>query len=56
METIQVYDMLGRNVNVDVAENKDSYTINLSGKSKGVYIYKVVCRDNEIQQGKLVLE
>jgi hypothetical protein len=52
--TIEIYDLLGQPVRI--SSNKGDHTINLAGKSTGVYFYKVLDEGSVIQQGKMVVE
>lgn len=53
--TIEVYDITGRLVYQLVAE-KETQTINLSNKEKGIYFYSVTSSKSEVSQGKLILQ
>jgi hypothetical protein len=53
--SIEVTDLTGR---IIFSEKMDQskHTINLVGKEKGIYIYKIKNKENKVQQGKLVLQ
>ena len=53
--TIEVYDQLGQIIQTSLAD-QDYTTIRLSGRSKGMYFYRITERGNMIQQGKIVVE
>ena len=53
--TIEVYNLLGQNISSTIVE-ADNYSLNLTGKTKGVYLYRLTNHGELIQQGKIVLE
>lgn len=52
---LQVFDINGKLVS-DYILNENSITIDLEGKEKGVYVYKISRTEGESQQGKLILK
>jgi uncharacterized delta-60 repeat protein len=52
---IEVYDLLGQGV-YSANTDSENYTVNLSGKEKGVYFYRITEQGNLVQQGKIVVE
>lgn len=54
--TIEVYDITGKQVHEIISENK-TLIIDLNGKDKGMYFYKIVDSKNIVlQQGKLIFQ
>ena len=53
--TIQVYDLLGQNIYSGII-TQDNYLVDLSGKDKGVYFYKVSTTGISEKQGKILLQ
>jgi hypothetical protein len=57
---IEVYDMMGQSATSPPAlskgEGANSQVIDLSGRAKGIYFYRVMDHGNTIGQGKMVLE
>jgi hypothetical protein len=51
---IEIFDMLGKQVFQATATN-DSYTINISEQSKGLYFYTIINKNKTVQHGKLSL-
>jgi peptidyl-prolyl cis-trans isomerase B (cyclophilin B) len=54
-DVIEIYDVVGKLIDRTNSKN-DSELIDLSGKEKGIYIYKILQKDREIQQGKLIIQ
>ncbi|MCW3125332.1 MAG: hypothetical protein JWO03_990 [Bacteroidetes bacterium] len=55
-EMIEVYDVMGRNTLLIRREDAGNSVVNLSGKAKGVYFYRITDAGNLVQQGKMVVE
>ena len=53
--TITIYDIMGRSI-AETLSNNSGKTIDLTGKDKGIYFYKIVNSKKIIQQGKLIIE
>lgn len=53
--TVEIFDMLG-NVIFQSLVITDNLVINLSGKSRGIYFYRVVSENYLVQSGKLSLD
>ena len=53
--TLQVYDVLGEMISSSTVD-RDNYAVNLSGKAKGMYFYRVENGGVLVGQGKVVLE
>jgi len=53
--TLQVYNVLGEVISSSIID-RDNYSINLTGKAKGIYFYRITGADNGVQQGKVVVE
>ena len=53
--TIDIFDVTGRIIYSNYIDQNNN-TVNLTGKYPGVYIYKIVNKENVIKQGKLILE
>ncbi len=51
---VEVYDITGRTVTSDIVNTSD-YKLDLSKRDKGIYIYKIVDKQNRVQQGKLLV-
>lgn len=52
---IEIIDLTGRIVHTQQI-NESEYTINLQNKNRGIYIYKIITKQNEAKQGKIILE
>jgi hypothetical protein len=50
-----VYDVSGRLIKTGFCSD-ETYKLNLSGYSSGVYFYKIKNKHNGLQQGKLLLQ
>jgi len=53
--TIEIFDVTGRIIYSNYIDQNNN-TVNLTGKYPGVYIYKILNKENVIKQGKLILE
>jgi peptidyl-prolyl cis-trans isomerase B (cyclophilin B) len=53
--TIEIYDIMGKLVHAVLSKNAIE-SIDLGGKEKGTYFYRITKEDREIQQGKLVIQ
>jgi hypothetical protein len=53
--SIEVTDLTGRIIHKQQLSESDK-SINLLGKTKGIYLYKLKTKENRVQQGKLILE
>ena len=53
--SIEVTDLTGRIIHTQKLSASDN-TINLNDKNQGVYLYKLITKENKVQQGKLILE
>jgi uncharacterized repeat protein (TIGR01451 family) len=53
--TVEIYDISGRLVHSSVSK-EDRRLVDLTGKEKGLYIYKIINELNEVQQGKIILQ
>lgn len=51
---VEVYDITGRTVTSDIINTSD-YKLDLSKHDKGIYIYRIVDKQNRVQQGKLLV-
>ena len=52
---IDIFDVTGRIIYSNYIDQNNN-TVNLTGKYPGVYIYKILNKENVIKQGKLILE
>jgi cyclophilin family peptidyl-prolyl cis-trans isomerase len=52
--TLVVYDLAGKQILYKTL-NDTTFTLDLSSKEKGVYIYKIISKEMEIETGKLIL-
>jgi hypothetical protein len=52
---LQIYNVLGQNIYTAIVSG-DTYSLNLSGNAKGVYLYRVLNNAAVVHQGKIVLE
>ena len=52
---IEVFNLLGQIVYSEITDG-DNYSINLTGRANGVYLYRVSIKGSSIQQGKIVVE
>jgi inhibitor of cysteine peptidase len=52
--TIEIYDMVGKLVYQTVSKNP-TCAIDLAGKDKGMYFYKVINANKLVQQGKIIV-
>jgi cyclophilin family peptidyl-prolyl cis-trans isomerase len=52
---IEIYDITGKVIYRTVSKN-NIQSIDLSGKEKGFYFYKIIKEGKDVQQGKLVVE
>src|SRR5262249_36212088 len=52
---LQITDAVGRLVQ-EYPLKENSITIDLEGKDKGLYLYRVLNNEKEVQQGKLILK
>jgi peptidyl-prolyl cis-trans isomerase B (cyclophilin B) len=53
--TIEIYDISGKIIYQGISENRTSI-VDLGGKDKGIYFYRIMREGREFQQGKLVLQ
>ncbi len=53
--TIEILDIAGRIV-LSTAANNSSFIIDLTGKEKGIYFYRVLNKNKGSQSGKLVIQ
>ena len=53
--TIDIFDVTGRIIYSNYIDQNNN-KVNLTGKYPGVYIYKILNKENVIKQGKLILE
>lgn len=52
---IEIYDIQGKVIK-NIITNDNSYYLNMSGCSKGVYIYTILYEDGKIEKSKFILE
>jgi len=53
--TIEIYDITGKII-FQKQTNENNLQVDLSEKDKGIYFYRVTNKNNEVQQGKIVLQ
>ena len=53
--TIEIYDITGRLIYTVISKGGNQ-TIDLTGKEKGVYFYKIMNDQQQVKQGKIILE
>lgn len=53
--TIEMVDLTGRSV-LKAKPQNSSALVDLTGKAKGIYFYRITGRDGKMQQGKLILQ
>ena len=53
--SLEVYNVLGEVIYASLIDKSD-YQLNLNGKAKGVYFYKITDKTNFVQQGKIIIE
>jgi len=53
--TLQIYDVLGETISSSTVD-RDNYAVNLSGKAKGMYFYRVEEGGGVVGKGKVVVE
>ncbi|HVA97691.1 MAG TPA: T9SS type A sorting domain-containing protein, partial [Bacteroidia bacterium] len=55
-QNLEIYNLLGEKI-ISTTLNTSQTQINLSGKAKGIYFYKVVSEDGKnVSNGKLVVQ
>ena len=52
---IEIFDITGRLI-IKEFSKENSVTFDLSDKQKGIYFYRVIDKNNIVQQGKLIIE
>ncbi|MGZ4033752.1 MAG: peptidylprolyl isomerase [Bacteroidia bacterium] len=52
---IEIYDVTGKLINTTIS-NGSNETIDLTGKDKGVYFYKIINNKQNVQQGKIIIQ
>lgn len=53
---LKIYDLVGKEMNVDVIRNSDEFVIRRSNLVAGIYFYKLLNENETISTGKLVIE
>jgi cyclophilin family peptidyl-prolyl cis-trans isomerase len=53
--TLEIYDIAGKLVYSTISKEADQ-TIDLTGKEKGIFFYKVINSKQQVQQGKIILQ
>ena len=54
-DLIEIYDLTGRLIFQTISNNIYE-SVDLTGKSKGVYFYRVIAEKKQLRQGKIVIQ